>query len=51
MDFQRRERGSGTVIVMGLLAVVGFSALLFLIARVGLLPPGLLGPRPPGVVV
>jgi penicillin-binding protein 2 len=51
VDFQRRERGSANVIVMGFLAVVGLTALLFLIARLGLLPPGMLGQRPPGVVV
>src|SRR5205085_1865965 len=51
MDFQRHERGPANLIVIGFLAVVGLTALLFLIARIGLLPPGMLGPRPPGVVV
>ncbi|HEY3108368.1 MAG TPA: hypothetical protein VGL23_06425, partial [Chloroflexota bacterium] len=51
MDFQRQERGSVSLIVTGFLAIIGLTALLFLIARLGLLPPGMLGQRPPGVVI
>jgi penicillin-binding protein 2 len=51
VDFQRRDGGPANLVLVAVLAAVGLSALLFLIARLGLLPPGMLGDRPPGVVV
>lgn len=52
MDYQRRGGGGAAgAIVTVLLAAIGLSAILFLIARAGLLPASLTGQKPPGVVV
>jgi penicillin-binding protein 2 len=51
VDFQRTQSGRSSTVLAVVMAFIGFGAVLFLIARLGLLPAGLLGARPPGVVI